>query len=285
MSPDPAVDPALRATLDGVIADAEAGGGRMALVAEHLEQGWRYGRREDEVFVAASVIKLPILVALHAAAAEGRLGLHERLRLRPEDQVTGSGVLQWLSPGLSLPLRDLAELMIACSDNAATNMLLRRLGPEAVNACLAGLGLQRSRVRRPLQVVPADGGEPNTVTAGEMVALLVRIARGQAVSFEACRRMVATLKRTQASDALPALLPPHPPGPVGAPPRWEWAHKTGSVTGCEHDVGLLFLPGHTLAVAALTSGCGTARQARAAIAAAGRALYEACAEGLSGPPG
>jgi beta-lactamase class A len=204
--------------------------------------------------------------------------------LRQEDQVTGSGVLQWLSPGLRLPLRDLAELMIACSDNAATNMLLRRLGTEPVNACLDGLGLRRTRVRRPLQVVPAGGGEPNTVTAAEMAALLLGIARAQVVSFEACRRMVATLKRTQAADALPALLPPPGGAVVGAPPRWELAHKTGSIAGCEHDVGLLYVAGQTVAVAVLSCGCGAAREARAAIAEVGAAVYVACTGGLSGPP-
>ena len=270
---------ALRQALDAVVARAEAGGGRMALAVRFLERPWTYGCRLDEPFVAASVIKLPILVAVYEAAAAGRLRLHRTARLRAEDQVTGSGVLQFLSPGLRLPLRDLAELMIVYSDNAATNILLRVLGTEAVNACLDGLGLHRSRIHRPLQVVPAGGGEPNRVTAGEMAELLAKLASGQAVSFEACRRMIATLKRTQARDGLPALLPEGAQATVGAPPPWEWAHKTGSVTGCEHDVGLLYLPGQTVAVAALTAGCGTPRQARALLAEVGRAVFAACADG------
>lgn len=277
-------DEALRDALDALVARAEAVGGRMALDVRHLEGGWTYAHRAEEAFVAASVIKLPVLVALYEAAAAGRMRLDRRVRLRAEDQVTGSGVLQFLSPGLRLPLRDLAELMIVCSDNAATNILLRVLGVEAVNACLDALELRTSRLRRPLQVVPAGAGEPNRITARDMAELLVRLASGQAVSFEACRRMIATLKRTQAADGLPALLPGPPAGPVGAPPPWEWAHKTGSVTGYEHDVGLLYLPGQTVAVAALSAGCGTPRQARALLAEVGRAVFGACAGPLSARP-
>ena len=258
---------------------AEGAGGPVAVAVRHLQREERYDRRSDEPFVAASTIKLPILVALHDAAARGVLRLDSRLRLRPEDQVTGSGVLQLLSPGVRLPLRDLAELMIAVSDNTATNMLLRRLGTEAVNACLERLGLRLTRVRRPLQVVPADGVLPNTVAAGELADLLACIAQGRAVSWEACRRMIATLKRQQHNDALPALLPAAPEEAVGAIPAWELAHKTGGIPGHQHDAGLLYLPGQTVAVAVLTRGCGSPRQARVRIAEVGLALWRAYGPG------
>jgi beta-lactamase class A len=253
-------------------------GGEVAVALRHLERGERYDRLAEQPFVAASTIKLPILVALHDAAARGALHLDERVRLRPEDQVTGSGVLQLLSPGLELPLRDLAELMIAVSDNAATNMILERVGIAAVNACIAALGLRQTRVHRGLQVVPAGVSEFNTVTAADLTELLVLIAQGRAVSWEACRRMVGTLKRQQINDALPALLPDAEgagSGALGALPRWELAHKTGGILGYQHDVGLLYLPGQTIALSVLTHGCGGARAARARIAEVGLAVWEA----------
>jgi beta-lactamase class A len=249
----------------------------MALVVRHLERGERYEHLADEPFAAASTIKLPILVALYDAAARGAVRLERRRRLRPEDQVTGSGVLQLLTPGVRLPLRDLAELMITVSDNAATNMILEVLGIEQVNACLAGLGLRHTRVHRPLQVVPVGAGTPNTVTAGELAELLERLATGRLVSWEACRRMVATLKRQQLNDALPALLPQPEGTAVGALPAWEFAHKTGGIPGHQHDVGLLYLPGQTIVVCVLTRGCGPAREARRRIAEVGRAVFDAYA--------
>lgn len=269
------VSAALAERLETIGASA---GGEVAIALRHLERGERYDRLAEQSFVAASTIKLPILVALYDAAARGALHLDDRVRLRPEDQVTGSGVLQLLSPGLDLPLRDLAELMIAVSDNAATNLILERVGIDAVNACMAGLGLRQTRVHRGLQIIPAGVSQFNTVTAAELADLLLLIAQGRAVSWEACRRMVASLKRQQINDALPALLP-DADGAVGALSRWELAHKTGGIPGYQHDVGLLYLPGQTIALNVLTHGCGTAREARARIAEVGLAVWEAYAPG------
>jgi beta-lactamase class A len=268
------VPASLDASLRGVVAEAEARGGEVAIAVRHLERGHRWEVKAEEPFAAASTIKVAVLAALYEAAAEGRVRLDAPIRLRAEDQVTGSGVLQVLSPGIRLPLRDLAELMIVVSDNAATNMILERVGIDRVNALLARLGFRHSRMLRPLQVIPAGVSGTNTVAAGEYADLFAALARGQVVSWEACRRMIATLKRQQLRDALPALLP-DAEGPVlGALPRWELAHKTGGIRGHQHDGGLLYLPGGTVAVAVLTRGCGTAAAARGLIARVGLALWE-----------
>ena len=266
----------LSGRLDAIV---EQAGGEMAIVVRDLASAvTRYERHAEQAFPAASTIKLPILVALYDAAARGEVRLDSPCRLLPEDQVTGSGVLQLLSPGVDLPLRDLAELMITVSDNAATNMILDRLGAERVNACMTALGLNRIRVFRKLQVIPAEIAQPNTVTAGELAELLERLALGRAVSFEVSRRMIATLKRQQINDALPALLPDPEDGDggaVGALPTWELAHKTGGIPGHQHDVGILYLPGATLAICVLTRNCGRAREARQRIAEVGRAVFDA----------
>ena len=270
-----AVAEGLQAALEALVAEAAGRGGELAISLRHLERGEAYDHLAQEPFVAASTIKVPILVALYAAAAQGRLRFDEEIALRAEDQVTGSGVLQVLSPGVRLPLRDLAELMIVVSDNTATNLLLERVGIDAVNACMAEMGLQATRVLRALQVVPAGARGSNTVTAGELATLLLRVAQGQAVSWDACRRMVATLRRQQLRQGLPARLPPARGGAVGALPAWELAHKTGSLSDHEHDIGLLYLPGQTIALAVLTRRCGPGADARLLIARVGRAVFDA----------
>lgn len=270
-----ALAPQLTAALAALIAEAEERG-VVAISLRHLEGDEAFDHRADEPFVAASTIKLPVLVALYDAAARGRVVLDARVPLRVGDQVTGSGVLQLLSPGARLSLRDLAELMIVVSDNAATNMLLAHLGIPEINACLEAMGLRRTRVLRGLQIIPANSPGYNSVSAGELTSLLVAIARGKAVSWEASRRMVATLKRQQVNSALPALLPDPEDvedAAVGAIPAWELAHKTGSIPGHEHDSGILYLPGQTIVLTVLTRGCGEGRLARQWIARVGRAVW------------
>lgn len=252
-------------------------GGTVAVCIEHIERGWRLDLASSEPFVAASVIKVPIMAAVYREAAAGRVRLGERLRLEPEDQVLGSGVLKDLAPGLRLRLADLVTLMITVSDNTATNMILRRIGIEAVNAAMESWGMTQSRLRHPLMVVPEGRTGFNTVTAGDMTRLLVRIARGQCVSWDASRRMVETLKRQQFRDRLPAGLPPYREGAVGGLLPWEVANKTGTVAGVAHDVGIVYLPGQTFAISVLTRGIAEEARASAAIAAIARTAFDAFA--------
>jgi beta-lactamase class A len=268
----------LRDRVEGI---AAACGGTFGVAIEHVQTGWRLSVRGSEPFVAASVIKVPIMAAVYREAAAGRLRLEERLRLRPEDQVLGSGVLKDLSPGLRLTVADLVTLMIAVSDNTATNMLLRRIGVDAVNAAMQAWGLTGSRLLYPLMVVPERRSGFNTVTADDMTSLLVRIARGQCVSWDASRRMIDVLKRQQDNERLPAMLPPVPDGPPGSIPPWEVAHKTGTVTGVAHDVGIVYMPGQAFAISVLTRDVADGARANRAIAAIARAAFDAFA---SQPP-
>jgi len=266
----------LGSRLEAIVRRAAEQGGEVAVSLRHVQRGQVWEVASEQPFAAASTIKLPILVALYEAADRGELSFAEELVVREEDQVGGAGILRLLSPGARVAVRDLATLMIAVSDNTATNMLLDRLGVERVNATCQRLGLRRTRVAGKLMIVPTPPRGQNTVTAGELTDLLVRMAQGAVVSQDACARMIATLKKQQVNDGLPRLLPPPVAGDagLGALRSWEWAHKTGSIDRHEHDVGLLFLPGQTVAVSVLTRGLPNP-VGKEVLATVGRAVYEA----------
>ncbi len=81
----------------------------------------------------------------------------------------GGGILQELGDGVSLSWRDLAVLMIGWSDNEATNVLVRRVGMDAVNARLDGLGLPHTRLRRlMMDLEAARRGDENVSTPREI---------------------------------------------------------------------------------------------------------------------
>ena len=100
----------------------------------------------DELFPTASVFKVPVIVELYRQVEAGAVSLEEELALREEDKVPGSGILQELSPGLMVTLRDLVSLMMIVSDNTATDLLIEKVGMENVNATLRRLGLKRTTV-------------------------------------------------------------------------------------------------------------------------------------------
>src|SRR5262249_21295988 len=156
--------------------------------------------------------------------------LRETLTLREEEKVAGSGVLKELHAGLAFALEDLARLMIVISDNTATNMLIDRLGCDAVNARMQNLGLDQTRLERRLFDMEARApGFANGISPADMALLLLKMERRELISPDACEAMLAIMRRQQVSSKMPRLLPPDTP----------IAHKTGTVSNASHDVGII----------------------------------------------
>ena len=257
-----------------------------AVCAERLDGSAIVALRRDEPFPPASTIKVPVMVEVFRQAQLGRLHLSDLVELGPEDQVTGSGVLQHMSPGIRLPVRDLVTLMIVVSDNAATNMLIDRVGVDAVNATMAALGLRRTILFNKLQVVPVDRRGANVSTAADMTLLLRRVARGEVVSYEACRRMVDVLLRQTLSGGLRRYLPvdalDHAPG---APARVRVASKGGTIEGHRHDVGLVLMDHGSYAISVYVRDVKDGERATDLIGRISRRVFEAAAAPQAGAAG
>lgn len=171
--------------LSRIIAEA---GGTWGVVVEDLDSGSRFEHHPQEPFIAESVIKVPIMAAVFAAAERGGCSLDEVLPLRREDLVGGSGLLFALSPGLRLSIRDLVTLMIIQSDNTATNVLIDRIGKEQINQTMRDLGMQGSVYSRKLMIYPVDVATNNIITAGDVSRMLGTIAAGRFLSARPATR-------------------------------------------------------------------------------------------------
>src|SRR5207247_3369274 len=109
----------------------------------------------DRVFPTASSIKIAILLELYRQDQEAHSGAKEKSQLDdnytfdPKDLVEDSRIMAGLTPGVTrVTNRDLAQFMVAVSDNAAANILIDRVGKDNVNAMLHGLGLSKTMLRR-----------------------------------------------------------------------------------------------------------------------------------------
>ncbi|MFE0846373.1 serine hydrolase [Streptomyces rochei] len=128
--------------LHAAFADAGVTG---LLHAVDIDSGAQVGAGADQPVCTASVHKVCVLVTLHELAAAGEIDLTEQVECPPAGRTPGpTGLAAMLDP-VRLSLRDAALLMMSVSDNTAADLLLRRVGLDAVNRTTARLGLTRTR--------------------------------------------------------------------------------------------------------------------------------------------
>jgi len=113
--------------------------GTIGVYTRNIESGEEIGYRADDAFPMASVLKIPLLVHLFRSVDAGKFSLNERLEMGEADWRDGSGLLTHLNPGLKPTLHDLMTLMIAVSDNEATDKLLGMVGAQNVTATMRAL--------------------------------------------------------------------------------------------------------------------------------------------------
>jgi beta-lactamase class A len=126
--------------------------------------------KNRDLFLSASIIKVPILFAWAYLERSGRASRDETCELDLEPRVQGAG-LSWLLQTRRLPFGDVLLLMIALSDNLCTNLVIRRIGIERLNAIFRGpLGLPDVRIERRLFDYEARAqGLDNYVSAADCV--------------------------------------------------------------------------------------------------------------------
>jgi beta-lactamase class A len=203
--------------------------GVMGVAARHLDTGQTVFVNADTRFPTASAIKTAVMVEVFHQFADGRLAPDTRLPLTVADKVGGSGILKDLSPGLDLSVSDLLTLMMALSDNTATNMLIGRVGTANVNRRLAAYGLLDTKLFRPTfrdgraDVSPELEREfgLGMSTARDLARLMELIVEGRVVSRAASDDMMAVLERQQHRTMIPRSLPEGGGLRVGNKPGWD----------------------------------------------------------------
>ncbi len=224
---------ALRRTLDSL---AGAHRGIVGYAVRNVDTGERLERRGDETFSTASLIKVPILVALFDLIEQKKIALADPLTVLAIDQVPGSGVLQFFTPGATITVNDAAWLMMTLSDNTATNLILDRIIIRRVWEKMEALGLPHTKVHSKSFLRIASVAMDSSVkygfgvtTPNEMATLFELIARGKAVSPAADSTMLRMLENGDNS----ALLLRHAAGTRSA-------HKWGGTDQVRTDCALFF---------------------------------------------
>jgi beta-lactamase class A len=230
--------------------------GVMGLAVKDLSSGETFFIHADEVMPQASSIKIAVLADLYLQAQQGKLKLTDEYIVRKEDLVSGSDIMLGLTPGVTrLTLRDLATMMIAVSDNSATNVLIGRVGMENVNAMLDSLGLHATRLRRQMMdLKAASEGRENVSTPREMMTLLETIYTGKLLNKEMTADFLKLLSTHKESSML-----------QGLPDDTVAANKPGELEAVRNDSGIVMVKNRPYILCIMTTYLKDEKDGSAAI--------------------
>jgi len=219
--------------LETSILDIDRGlDGVMGVAIVDLTDGHKYLLHANDVYPQASSIKICVLAELYRQAQQGKLKLTDLYMVNAADLVQDSDIMGGLTPGVTqITLRDLATMMVAVSDNSATNVLIDRVGMDNVNAFLKAQGLRDTRLRRKMMDLKAAAeGRENVSTPNEMLNLLQALYRGEILNKEMTADFFKVLS-THKDSWIPRNLPDD----------LRIADKPGALEGVRNDSGVIFV--------------------------------------------
>lgn len=195
-----------------------------------LDNGTYLNFNGTSAFPAASTIKIPILVAFLQDVDAGKVRLNELLTMEDGDLAEGSGEMQDYPIGTQYTALETAFMMIAISDNTATNIIVRRLGgAEVLNERFRSWGLSQTVIRNPL----ADLEGTNTTTPQDLTSLLIRVSQGELLSLRSRDRLMEIMQATVANTLIPEGINDE---------QAVIAHKTGTIANMLGDAGIVDMP-------------------------------------------
>ena len=262
---------ALWQKLQGTITEVDRNlDGVLGVAIKDLSNGQDFVLHGDEIFPQASSIKIAVLAELYqqaqlsAAGTAGKAKLGDLYTLQVSDLVPGSDIMLGLTPGIThVTNRDLATMMVAVSDNAATNVLIDRLGMDNVNALLNSLGLTHTRLQRKMMdLKAASEGRENISTPREMMTLLEDLYRGKVLN-QATTEDFFKLLSTHKSSFIPRDLPED----------LRIANKPGELEGVRNDSGIVFVPNRPYVICVMTTYLTSERAGEEAITKISDAAY------------
>ena len=201
---------------EAVAARARTFPGTIGVAAIDLDSKRRVFFHADVRFPTASLIKLAVMVEAYHRMAEGSLSRDQIVEVAESDRAGDEAVvLNMLHPGIRVTIADLLNLMIAYSDNTATNLLVRELGAAEIDRRMESYRLESTKIFRPTfrdghpDVYPELEREfgLGMTTPREAARLMALVAEGKVVSRAACDEMLAMLGNQFDRQMIPRSLP------------------------------------------------------------------------------
>lgn len=107
--------------------------GEFGVYIKDLTTNSDFSYKASQDWYLSSTVKVPVAIALMKLVDNGELKLTEKVAIQKEDYRDGAGPVNWIVPGQKVSYQYLLDKMLRDSDNAATDLIIKRVGIEAVN--------------------------------------------------------------------------------------------------------------------------------------------------------
>ena len=252
--------------------------GKFAVAFADLKTGDTLFINSREKFHAASTMKVPVMIELYKQANEGKFSLNDSILIKTTfksivdsssytmDVDVDSETFLYEQVGGKLPIKQLMFQMITRSSNLATNILIELVDAKNVTATMRELGAPDIELLRGVEDLKAfNKGLSNSTTAYDLMKIFEAIGMDKIISEEVCDEMMTVLFDQYFNYIIPAYLPA----------EVKVAHKTGSITGVQHDSGIVVLPnGHKYVLVLLSKDLDNKEKGVETLALISKKVYE-----------
>jgi beta-lactamase class A len=228
--------------------------GKMGFVAKNLKTGQSVNLGGDEVVPTASTIKLLIYVEAFHQIKDGKTSLSDEITLQKEDQVPGSGVLQFFHTPHKLTLEDAIAMMMIESDNTGTNLVIDHIGLANINHRAEAMGLKNTYLykkvyRKAEGPMPADQKKfgLGKTTAAEAAQIMQSIVECELKDEALCKRMVEIMKNQSYRNMIPRFIEAELDSTEGGS---KIADKVGQIDASRSDVAAIWTENGVLIISA-----------------------------------
>lgn len=194
-----------------------------------------FGIDENQIELAASVNKLPIISALYYLDKQKKLKLDDRVTIQKDDvQEYGTGSIRYQTMPQTYSLRNLAKLSLKQSDNTAAHVISLKIGEENVQKLVDYWGLKQTNMVN------------NKTSSYDMGILFEKIYKGEIANTANTKELLEFMTDTEFEDRLPK----------GLPKGTKIYHKTGDGEGFVHDLGIIETEKEAYFLGVMTSDIG-----------------------------
>ncbi len=212
----------LRSALNEILATKD----NVGLYFEYLPSGTSIGIHENQEFIQASLLKIPLAMAVLKQVESGRIGTGDQIEIAEQDIDPNFGELYKQGVGTRLTVSVALEKILAESDNTARNLLFKLVSQQQIVDVYDYLG------------IPKDFGEEPTISPKNYSSILRSLYFSSFINPTNSNSVLDLLSRSEFSDMIVA----------GVPKDLTVAHKIGvrkgkpGVSDVFTDCGIFYLP-------------------------------------------